>query len=236
MIHVTSVQAPAPTPPAMPAAPGGMIVTPRMLGGAPMTAREVSALLARKEMLSDQLVSAASRRRELSRQLRSATGADRTGLEQRLGVLDARIARLETDIDETGKLLAAPQVAEIAQQRHHFIGWGPGGPNGLSGNVTQLFIVFTLFVLSPIALSITRLVWRRGSLPRQQGIDRDTAQRLERMEQGIDSIAIEMERVSEGQRFVTRLLAEGRQAVVVGGQGSPPAVEQGRVPMNEVRR
>ena len=32
--------------------------------------------------------------------------------------------------------------------------------------------------------------------------------RLERMEQAIDSIAVEVERISEGQRFVTRLLSE----------------------------
>ena len=33
-------------------------------------------------------------------------------------------------------------------------------------------------------------------------------QRLERLEQGIDAIAIEIERVTEGQRFVTKLLSE----------------------------
>jgi hypothetical protein len=33
-------------------------------------------------------------------------------------------------------------------------------------------------------------------------------ERLERIEQGMDAIAIEVERVSEGQRFVTRLLSE----------------------------
>jgi hypothetical protein len=32
--------------------------------------------------------------------------------------------------------------------------------------------------------------------------------RFERLEQAVESIAIEMERVSEGQRFVTKLLAE----------------------------
>jgi hypothetical protein len=32
--------------------------------------------------------------------------------------------------------------------------------------------------------------------------------RLERMEQAIDSIAVEVERISEGQRFTTKLLAE----------------------------
>ena len=33
-------------------------------------------------------------------------------------------------------------------------------------------------------------------------------ERLSRMEQAIDAMAVEMERVSEGQRFATRLLAE----------------------------
>lgn len=36
----------------------------------------------------------------------------------------------------------------------------------------------------------------------------EMAQRLERIEQAVDAIAIEMERVSEGQRFTTKLLAE----------------------------
>lgn len=35
--------------------------------------------------------------------------------------------------------------------------------------------------------------------------------RLERMEQAIESMAIEIERISEGQRFVTKLLAEREQ-------------------------
>jgi hypothetical protein len=35
-----------------------------------------------------------------------------------------------------------------------------------------------------------------------------TDARFERMEQAVESIAIEMERVSEGQRFVTKLLSE----------------------------
>jgi hypothetical protein len=36
----------------------------------------------------------------------------------------------------------------------------------------------------------------------------EVTSRLERMEQAIDSIAVEVERISEGQRFTTKLLAE----------------------------
>lgn len=38
----------------------------------------------------------------------------------------------------------------------------------------------------------------------------EVAGRLERMEQSIDAIAVEIERISEGQRFTTKLLAESK--------------------------
>jgi hypothetical protein len=41
------------------------------------------------------------------------------------------------------------------------------------------------------------------------------------MEQAIDSIAVEVERISEGQRFTTKLLAE-RTAPPPGSGGTPP--------------
>jgi hypothetical protein len=42
----------------------------------------------------------------------------------------------------------------------------------------------------------------------QPALPPDVTARLERMEQAIDSIAIEVERISEGQRFTTKLLSE----------------------------
>jgi hypothetical protein len=48
--------------------------------------------------------------------------------------------------------------------------------------------------------------------------------RLERIEQAVDTIAIEMERIGEGQRFVTKLLAE-RSTSISDGQ----SVQRGRV-------
>ena len=45
--------------------------------------------------------------------------------------------------------------------------------------------------------------------------------RLERMEQAIDSIAVEVERISEGQRFTTKRLSE-RAASSSGPGGAAP--------------
>ena len=201
--------APPPSPPPAPSAPTGAdVVTSRVLNSAPLTAQEVSALLARRKMLSDQVSSATTRRREVARQLRSATGADKAGLEQRLTVLDSRIARLESDIDETGKQLSAAPVAVIAERQQPIFGWGPTTNNRLADNFAPLMGLFILFVLFPIAASISRALWKRGSAPRAVAASPDTARRLDRIEQAVEAVAIEVERISEGQRFVTRLLSE----------------------------
>jgi hypothetical protein len=42
--------------------------------------------------------------------------------------------------------------------------------------------------------------------------DAQTAERLARIEAAVESIAIEVERISEGQRFTTKLLSERTQA------------------------
>ena len=46
--------------------------------------------------------------------------------------------------------------------------------------------------------------------------------RLERMEQSIDAIAVEIERISEGQRFTTKLLAEVRDTPALGLPAAQP--------------
>lgn len=202
------VQTPVPAP-APPAVPGVTIVTPQALAGPPTTAAELRALRARRSELSDQLNSAVGHRHDVARQLQRATGADRAGLEQRLGVLDARIARLETSIDETGQQLASVPVELISQ--HEPI-WNSRPTTAM--NALPILIVFTIFVLCPLAIAAARSIWKRGSMTRTLP-DRDITARLERMEQAMDAIAIEIERVSEGQRFVTRLMADGRTALPV---------------------
>ncbi len=191
----------APAAPATPAAPGANVLTPGVF-----TKRDISALKARGEELSNQIISASGRRRQTREALKTATGADKAGLEQRLGVLDVRIARLETDIDENGKLLASLPAQLVGSTVPSF---NPNFNNKLADNMIPIVAIFTVFVLAPIALSISRLLWRRGSL-KHVAPAQDITPRLERMEQAIEAIAIEMERVSEGQRFVTRIMSEGR--------------------------
>jgi hypothetical protein len=59
-----------------------------------------------------------------------------------------------------------------------------------------------------IGVPIARAYARRIESKPAVQIPSDVSARLERMEQAIDSIAVEVERISEGQRFTTRLLAD----------------------------
>lgn len=71
-------------------------------------------------------------------------------------------------------------------------------------------VMFICVAVTAIGVPIAR-AWakrlERGPMP-GPSVSPDVQARLERMEQAIDSIAIEVERISEGQRFTTKLLAE----------------------------
>jgi hypothetical protein len=80
--------------------------------------------------------------------------------------------------------------------------------------VDEDIVVPIAFFLSVIVMSIgipivRGLVRRWDRQGVQPPLPHDTAARLERIEQAIDAMSIEIERVAEGQRFVTRLMTEG---------------------------
>jgi hypothetical protein len=66
----------------------------------------------------------------------------------------------------------------------------------------------------PIIRSFTRR-WERGSIA-PPPTSPELTSRLERIEQAVDSIAIEIERVSESQRFVAKLMAEQQKRLASG--------------------
>lgn len=61
----------------------------------------------------------------------------------------------------------------------------------------------------PIARAFARLIDRRGTTP--PAASREVTSRLEAIEQAVDSVAVEVERISEGQRFTARVLSERAQ-------------------------
>jgi hypothetical protein len=224
--------APAPVAPGKASVPKVVVYSGSLPGGA-MTREDVANLRARRSELSDQLESATGRRRSLAEQVRRADGVNKAGLESRLATLDQRIVRLEGELDQVGQQLASPQAAAYVAQTRPPMNFEP--PRFSNVDPEPIIICFILFVMSPLALSISRLIWKRGSRMSTQppALRTDSGERLERIEQGMDAIAIEVERVSEGQRFVTRLLSERNGPGLNAGQ---QAAEPVRVPVGEASR
>ncbi|MEP6549853.1 MAG: hypothetical protein ABJB95_01650 [Gemmatimonadales bacterium] len=66
-------------------------------------------------------------------------------------------------------------------------------------------------IVLAIGIPLVRAFSRKmDSESRNPRLPIEVTDRLERMERAIDSVAIEVERISEGQRFTTKLLSEGR--------------------------
>ncbi len=190
---------------------------------APRTAREIDALQSQRDELSRQLTSVDGRRSKLMSQLRSTGDPTAVkGLQDRLALLDARQLQLESDLAGIGQQLSSASAGLIAASTS-------GGPvfAGLSGGQTlALSIVFTIFVLGPLAIGFAKTLFKRSNRPAlPPAVFNEAAQRLERVEAAVETIALEIERISEGQRFVTKLLSENQPAPQLGaGQRSAESV------------
>lgn len=79
-------------------------------------------------------------------------------------------------------------------------------------------MVIAIVVGRPVAQAIVK---RSENESRRPQIPTEIVTRLERMEQSIDAIAVEVERISEGQRFTTRLLSEVRDMPAIAERASP---------------
>jgi hypothetical protein len=87
-------------------------------------------------------------------------------------------------------------------------------------HVDGVWIPIIALLLAPImaiGIPISRAFVRRIERePPRPDVPPEIAARLERMEHAIDSIAIEVERIAEGQRFTTKLLAERNNSPLQG--------------------
>lgn len=167
-----------------------------------------------------------AQRRVVQNQWNTAAGNAHNALDAQLQGLDEQIRKLQVDMAGTraqfagrlgipterigpnGRLTTFPSASDFVQRR------GPD-PDAVVGMSFALAIA----VAFPLSIAYARRIWR--GRPAATTPAESVAPRLERLEQAVDAIAIEIERVAEGQRFVTKVLAE--RPVVVQSQPQPSA-------------
>jgi hypothetical protein len=132
-----------------------------------------------------------------------------------------QIAQVEGDVARVKAQIALKQGVPVVGV--------PAPPGTRSGPdpdmITEMSFVLLLVIFIPSSIAYARRIWRGKPAPQPRDSRDDVSpKRMERMEQAIDAIAIEIERVSEGQRFVTKVLADRMPA-------SSSAAEKSAAPM-----
>jgi hypothetical protein len=195
-----------PTPPTLPTQLGpGQRVTFIGPGDGGPTAVYRAQVAMRKE-LGDQLERLQDTRRELASSLgeEGLSGSAKAGIEARIGATDARIATLDkqiADADAAVARAAGVPGAVVEELPPQFVNNGP--PDGA-------FVVGAAFIVCavlPISIAFARRIWRRSAAA-VTALPQEMMDRLTRLDQAVDAIAVEVERIGEGQRFMTRVLAE----------------------------
>src|ERR1043165_2367309 len=149
---------------------------------------------AREKELKDQLREVQERRDELSNNTEGKSGGDLSGIQSRIGVLDKRILQIENDLQTVGEQLAASAPGSIAEPptRTIYRGFDDGDMFGAAfGGAFGMLVLFMPFVIR------NWLRRRRGGAKPAAVTGGVAPEKIDRMEQAIDAIAIEIERVSE---------------------------------------
>jgi hypothetical protein len=219
----TTLPQPAPGPASeLPAPPGVIASTQVPPGGSPRAVYK--ALQAKREVLGEYMSRLLNRRSSVAEQLnRTAAGSvERTALEQHLQELNARIIAMEKQIAAADAEVAAAAGIPGAAAPDTRDAAGPGLPE----EVPIIGSVFGGIALVIVAIAYARRLWK-GATKVVTQIPAALEARFTRFEQSLDAVAIEIERVSEGQRFLTKVLTEQNPRALGAGPAEPIEIRAG---------
>ncbi len=193
------------------------------VNGVPLSSPQAvyQAFKAQRRELGRQMDEIESTRRELSTQLQQPvlTGADRKGLEARIGNVDANISALQKQMAD-----ADAQVAKSAGVPGAAIEPPEPPRTGPPDEAWVLGGMFIVIVCLPISIAFARRIWKRGG-EAVAALPKEIADRLGRVEQTVEATAIEVERIGEGQRFMTKVLTENSSPALQLGVGRHAVAE-----------
>jgi predicted PurR-regulated permease PerM len=172
----------------------------------PTSHDEMMALIAQRDALNDQLEQATDRRNDLIEQLQSAPSEAHAGLQVQLNELSGQIVQIQRDLNRVGREIsqASPALIAMAKENHDTPDMNGSFDDGVFAGIAGTIAVLIVLMF------LGRKRWRKVARRYQPLMPAADSERLQRLEQGIEAMAIEIERISEGQRFVTKLLAESR--------------------------
>ncbi|HZE07148.1 MAG TPA: hypothetical protein VE110_00195 [Gemmatimonadaceae bacterium] len=215
---------------ATPAVPHGLDAPVLAQGArtAPSASAVYEGLQAQRQELKNQLSDLQNTRDGVTNQLEELgpASAERKPLEDRLTDIDSRISSVD-------KMLAgnATQLAQAAAIPGAVVPPPPEVRRADPDEMMAFGFFFTAIVLFPITFAYARRIWRRSAAT-VTAFPKELMERLQRMEEAVESTAVEVERIGEGQRFLTRLFTEGESARAIGAGAAQP-IQQRNVKATE---
>lgn len=175
----------------------------------------------RKE-LRNQLESLEGKRQELTRELsdRETADAAKVGITARIKELDARIVSADQAIAQ-----ADAAVAAAASIPGAIVEPPPYQRQGPPDEIFAIPIVFTLVVLMPIAIAYARRIWKRSATV-VAPVPRELQEKLQQLTESVESIGLEVERIGEGQRFITKVFTDTNARLLNQGSAQPIVAPQ----------
>lgn len=171
----------------------------------------IEALQAQAAALVRQLAGLEVQSRYLRRQGDGDGDVGRAQIEANRASVDVQIAQARADLDNVRAQIAARANAPLSRvgETGQIVPPPPPRENGRVDPELVVGLSFTLLmaIVIPLSIAYARRIWRGKQRPVGPAQD-EIAPRLARLEQAVDAIAIEVERISEGQRFVTKILAD----------------------------
>jgi len=178
-----------------------------------------NAMEAARREVQQELTELQAQRAGLDVAIRSeGPGPGRAAIQVRIDRLDREIREMERALENLSA--RTPGDAQTRQRPTFTETRSPNLPDFRQQRIDPVPIIGTtlgiLFVAFPLALTISRYIWKRSTSAPSPALSAEQARRFDRLEQSVDAIAIEIERISENQRYLTRVLADSKQPASVG--------------------
>ena len=227
MIHVAQIPAPAPQ------------------SSAEVHAAEIRMDLREREgKLSGDVARMEAQRPVIEKQVRDA-GNSPFAMEYQQGLarLDVQLAGARAELAAVQKELAkfgTPEMPQTFMMQPPMLPPEQGFLDKLDPNaVSAAFVLLALGVIVPLSLGLARRLARRPSAPPPSVAPEVLVARLDRVDQALDAIAIEVERVAESQRFMAKMMAENAakpvDAAAPGLDEAKPLLALGAGPIEPIR-
>jgi hypothetical protein len=223
-------QAPAPAAGSAQPAPAKAPVAQTAL---PQTLEELEGLMAKRSELESQLRNLTGRRQELFSQRQRMGRQEGAGHDMRIALIDEQTTGIEREVLNLNAAIAEGMA--VVPRSGRAVTTTVPSSNDIARQVRSAAedaVVETIFgsaagllAMYVVWRGIRRWIWKKKPAPAVTAAAvPDQSPRLEQLQQSVDVIALEVERISEAQRFLAKVMIE-RIPALGAGDAQPVSVK-----------